>query len=331
MKKYDCIIIGGGLSGSTLGVQLLKQNRSVLIIEKQDIKKREKLCGGLLTKNSYELLKNLINIYDLNITQHTKALFHNEDKAFSLDIEIYTLNRPELDDYMLNLYINMGGEILSKATYTNLDIEKSIITIEGEKYQYKYLISAEGVHSTLRKMITNRSQRKHFALEIKDDQKRDLEIYFSGYFKGYSWIIPNHKHSMIGLGEVTGRDDLLDEFKKYLNVLGIENKDIRGAYLPSGDDFFFNYKNIFFIGDSAGLASSLTGEGIYYALLSAKILSKNLNKNYKKKMRKYLMNLYIAKFYSKFVYSKFWRKVIFEYRDFFLIKIALKIFIKMVL
>ncbi|MDE5630373.1 MAG: NAD(P)-binding protein, partial [Bacilli bacterium] len=90
MKKYDCIIIGGGLSGLTLGIQLLKQNKKVLIVEKQDIRKYKKLCGGLLTKKSYDLLSSLINIEDLNITKHNKSLFHNENQHFYLDVEIYT-------------------------------------------------------------------------------------------------------------------------------------------------------------------------------------------------------------------------------------------------
>lgn len=56
MKNYDTIIIGAGLSGCTLGNLLLRKNQKVLLIEQKDILKKEKLCGGLITKKAYKLL-----------------------------------------------------------------------------------------------------------------------------------------------------------------------------------------------------------------------------------------------------------------------------------
>ncbi len=331
VEKYDCIIVGGGISGLTFGLQSLKKNKKVLIIEKRNLKTTDKLCGGLLTKKSYDLLSQIINIQDLKITHHNTVKVHNDEQIISLKVDIYTLNRSDLDNYLLSLYKERGGKILEKTSYDNLDIAKNVITINNHKYKYDYLVVADGVNSSIRKKIAGRPQRKHFALEIKNRSPKDLEVFFNKQFKGYSWIIPNHKNSMIGLGEVTGKDNILGEFQKYLKELNIASDNIRGAYLPSGDDFFFCYNNVYFIGDAAGLASYLTGEGIYYALLSAYILSENLNEHYPKKMRKYLIDLRIAKFYSHFVYSPFWRQLVFEHHNFFPFKLALKIFIKKML
>ena len=43
MKKYDAIVVGGGMAGLTATVYLARAGRSVLLLEKNDY------CGGLVT------------------------------------------------------------------------------------------------------------------------------------------------------------------------------------------------------------------------------------------------------------------------------------------
>lgn len=331
MKKYDCIIIGGGISGLTFGILSLKKKRNVLIVEKRNPKTTDKLCGGLLTKKSLNILKSVVDLDNLKITHHDIAKVHNDKKEITIDVDIYTINRHDLDQSLLNTYQKLGGEILIKTSYDNIDIKHNTIRINNKNYRYEKLIVADGVNSSIRKKITGRAQRKNFALEVTDKKNRDLEIYFSSNYKGYSWIIPNSKNNMIGLGDVSGATDIMSNFEEYLKFLKIHKYDLRGAYLPSGDDFFFQYDNVYFIGDAAGLCSPLTGEGIYYALLSASILSENLNKKYASSMRKHLLNLRIAKFYSKFVYSLSVRNLFFNHYNFFFFRWCLQIFIKLML
>lgn len=260
MKKYDCIIIGGGISGLTFGILSLKKKMNVLIVEKRNLETTDKLCGGLLTKKSLNILKSVVNLDNLKMKHHDLASVHNDTKKITIDVDIYTINRHDLDQYLLNTYKKLGGEILIKTSYDKIDINDNIISINNTNYKYDNLIVAEGVNSSIRKKITGRPQRKNFALEITDKKKRNLEIYFNSNFKGYSWIIPNSKNNMIGLGEVTGSTDIIPYFEDYLKSLNIKKTDIRGAYLPSGDDFFFQYANVYFIGDAAGLCSPLTGK-----------------------------------------------------------------------
>jgi flavin-dependent dehydrogenase len=46
MEYFDTIIIGAGLAGCTLGNLLLNKKQTVMIVESQDLKKKNKLCGG---------------------------------------------------------------------------------------------------------------------------------------------------------------------------------------------------------------------------------------------------------------------------------------------
>lgn len=334
MEKYDVIVIGAGLAGITLGYLMKKVNKNVLIVEKNKLENKDKLCGGLLTKKSYELLRNIFNIDNekLDIKKNKHCIINNANNKIDMDVEVYTIHRKLLDSYILNEYVNMGGEIISETKYEKLDVDNNIIVINNKEYQYNHLVAADGVFSQVRKQITGRNQETNFALEIIDEEKnRELEISFLSNFKGYGWIIPNNTNNIVGLGDVSGNCKIEEKLNKYLEKLNIKKKNVRGAFLPSGKDIILNSNNIFFIGDSAGLISPITGEGIYYALMSAKILSENLNKNYSRKMKSLLSRINRENFYKKYVYNEKLRNFIFSKYDNIIIRQVIKEFAKIIL
>lgn len=328
MKKYDVIIIGAGIAGITFGYLMKMKNKKVLIIEKSKISNKDKLCGGLLTKKSYNLLKSIFNINStkLNFNKSTKCIINNNNNIINIDLEIYSIYRKELDNYILNEYLNIGGELIDETQYQKLNLDNNSIEINQEEYKYNFLVGADGIFSSLRKEITGRNQDRNFAMELLDEKKdKNLEIFFFDNFKGYGWILPNMKNNMIGIGNVNKITKIENNFNAYLKNLNIKNENIRGAFLPTGNDIYLNYKNVFFIGDSAGLISPITGEGIYYALMSAKILSENLNNNYSNKMKKILKEIKRENLYKKYVYNDKIRNFLFSrYNNIFIKKIIIK-------
>ena len=334
MKKYDVIIIGAGISGTTFGYLMRNSNKKVLIIEKTKIINKEKLCGGLLSKKSYDLLNTIFDIDSKQIAfnKNQTCIMHNNGATFNLNLNTFSIYRKDLDNYILEEYLNNGGELLDAVQYENLDLNNNTLEINNKKYQFDYLVGADGVFSCLRKEITGKIQKRNFALEVYEKKPKELEIFFFDNFKGYGWIIPNNRNAMVGVGEVnenTKIEDILNSFLKKIDIHSTEN--VKGAFLPTGNDIYLNYKNVFFIGDSAGLISPITGEGIYYALMSAKILSENLNKNYLIKMKKILRKIKREQFYKKYVYNVRIRNYLFSrYNNKFFKKIITK-FVKEIL
>lgn len=104
---------------------------------------------------------------------------------------------------------------------------------------------------------------------------QDLQLNFGDIALGYSWIVPYQNHIIVGTGAFTDCVNyplLLEKHIKLCNHVGLLNfAKRRGAFVPTGG--FENqkeqpYNNIVIVGDAAGLANPLTGEGIYHALLS---------------------------------------------------------------
>ena len=280
-KKYDVIVIGAGLAGSFLAYLLKRKNNNVLLIEKQAIETKSKLCGGLLTKKAVKILHE--NFKDEKLKE---ILNENIDsvKVFSkVEIivektELATVKREDLDNYILNEYLKLDGELIDGTVVSSINFDNNCLTVDDDTIEYRYLIGADGIFSYVRMCAEGRFQKMNFALEtFVKDKSSFLKIVFEDGFKGYNWIIPSNKHTAIGTGNVEGNKNIKSVYEKHIS--GIEGIDpMRGAFLPTGGDIKLNHKeNVILIGDAAGLISPITGEGIYYALESAIIAEKAIN------------------------------------------------------
>lgn len=305
MKNYDTIIIGAGLSGCTLGNLLLKKRQKVIIIEQKDILKKDKLCGGLLTKKAYKLLLKIYGekIKILSFKELNGFKVKNNEKVLEIKKHaLYTIPRKDLDDFVIKKFINNGGEILDKVDYDKIDFINKTLYINGNQYKYKNLIGADGVFSKVRYDITSKRQRANFAIEINiSKEKENIQIDFLNHFKGFAWQIPNNKHTILGLGNIEQKKDIIDVFLNHFKLP--KDSFIRGAYLPMGKSILLKKKKVFFVGDAAGLASPITGEGIYFALASAYELSKSINELYKIRMLKYRFLLASFQISKKLIYN----------------------------
>ncbi|MCX4255015.1 MAG: NAD(P)-binding protein [Bacilli bacterium] len=334
MENYDTIIVGAGLAGCTLGYLLLKNNNNVLIIENQDLIKKHKLCGGIVTKKSYRLLFKIYgnNIEKINFKKYNTFKIKNNNIIKEVKKQIlYTVYRKDLDDFVINEYIKSGGKILDKTNYDKIDFKNKIIYISGKSFKYNNLVGADGVFSRIRKDLTKKAQKMNFAIESECLTEFEIiQIDFLKRFKGYAWTISNNKTTLIGLGDVSKNKNIKDIFIDYFHLN--KNDPIKGSFLPTGDDIILKRGSVFFIGDAAGLVSPVIGEGIYYALSSAYNLSKSMNNFYKVRMWKDRFIIFNHRVSKLLIYNTSIRNFFYKFYGkskiiSFLIDLVLKIFI----
>ena len=233
---------------------------------------------------------------------------------------------------------------LKQVTSDNLFLEEKITSIndnilitDKNKYQFKYIIFADGAYGYSRKLISNR--KLGFAVEYyAKEVPNNIVLDFSIIEAGYGWIFPKVDHTVIGLGNCNGKKEdyvaLLDSFGKKYNIK-IDKDKVRGFHIPVFSREVYKKSVIddkyILVGDTASLVDPVSGEGIYYALSSGMEAAnsiidclnsnKNLKKVYFKRTRKIYRNLCYRSFLSKLLYSKY---------KFFFIRLGLsnKIFIK---
>lgn len=320
MKKV--VIVGAGPAGLSCAIHLYHLGINDITIINKNNHKIHKACSGFLTEKTYCALKeiDIDAVKDLDYEKANHAItYYNYKKVFEVnkkDIYIYfskSTARENLDNYMYHI-IKDKVNIIENSKIDDISFSDNTIIVDQKKIHYDYLIFADGFMGISSK-YNKKQEEEMFGIEIKVKNEKPLPIQAQVYFNvtndGYAWKFQREDFSTIGL---TDRYDkkidylaLLKEFAKNLGY-DIDVKDIKGAFLSSRTrDLIYN-KNTFFIGEAAGLTDSITSEGIYYALYSAKqaaIAVQNDNyKLYLKNMKKDVNHLKLSSLYSKIFYNK---------------------------
>lgn len=298
---YDVIIIGAGPSGISAAHNLVNNKISCCLIDKQ-VFPRNKLCAGGITSKTFELIKSL----------NLKEEFNGDNTIISSDVKIhlgyehitdikckeltYLVDRYEFDEYLVNQYKLKGGILLENTKVKEIDIKNNVATLSNnEKISFKYIIGADGAVGATRSIVDKNIKSNGFCLQVDLDKedvdydKSDMSMYYGVLPYGYGWIFPKKNHLSVGfIGDYKKEINYSDEFEKFLSNLGFDcNKEhYKGAFIPFGDyvkNPINNEKNLLLIGDAAGFVDPITGEGIYFAVLSgikaSDVIIKAINEN----------------------------------------------------
>jgi len=342
-SDYDVIIVGGGPGGSTAAYLLTKFGFQVLIIDKENFP-RPKLCGGLLTQKTFRVLNrvfgetesSLADKHILNFRADNYEIFYKDKPLLKKhsDIPFLFVDRKIYDSFLLEKAREAGAEIIEGEKVKAADLSTTeVVTSAGRRFRSKFIVGADGVNSVVRKELFSagrvdaREWGRNLAtgLEVfinRDETTKvvDHPLVFFGFIRwGYSWVFPNKDVIVVGSGglNTTNRSDLLKSFHNLLSSLNLNEgrvSRIEGHPVPYGN--FLQRpvsENFLLVGDAAGFADPITGEGIFYAQRSAELAAwairecahnnRNLETSYLHLLRRHI--------YPELVYAKKARLLIF--------------------
>ncbi len=351
--SYDIIIVGGGPAGSTAGYLLGRSGLRVLIIDKSTFP-RYKLCGGCITDKTVKLLERVFGITAEDLKEKGAIDFESIQfeilyKAHSIlrktsPVPFYFVNRYLYDNFFLEKARQTGAEIITGDGVISFDISNNEVrTASGRTFTGQFIIGADGVNSLIRRQFPDEvvdrkvwQKNSGSALEIFVDRSAmhamDNPALFLGYIEqGYAWVFPNKDKFVVGIGGLAqkNRKLLFPSFSRFLAALGIQDP---GIYRINGYSFpYGNYLpepvfgHAILVGDAAGFADPLLGEGIFYAQRSAELASQVISETMKQSNR-YLMGKQAAaryvlllqeNIYQEFEYAQKTRKFMFTYLKMF--------------
>lgn len=300
MKKYEVIIVGGGLAGLTAAIHLSQENHSVLVIEKKRYP-HHKVCGEYVSNEVLPYINRLGVVFD------------------SAPVQIDTLHLSTVGGRHVKCKLPLGGFGISRYAFDNILYHKAlesgagfrfenVMAIEfkdnlfevstdaGERFTAKVVIGAYGKRSTLDKHL-NRDfiRQKSSWLGVKAHYDHvdfpDNEVALHNFQGGYGGLSRTESGAVNFCYLASYASFQKERNIARFNAKVVARNPFLKKFLHKAEPIFdepmsiaqisFQQKksvanHILMCGDAAGLIHPLCGNGMAMAIHSAKIASEGI-------------------------------------------------------
>ena len=288
---YDYIIVGGGIYGLLLAYKLSKEHNKIMIIDKKDIIKNNKLNYMIITQNSYNLLDNIVDNIDDYITKKLDRVLINNH---TYETKRYILNIKKLKVCLVERCKNNKVKIIDKTSIDKYKFNSNELVINSKKYSYKYLVGADGTLSEVRMNKLKSIQRFKVSVILKRKNSSDYKVLYNQKNSLYEECISFRNNNIVRVISNKKKNNLFNELESIKDKYSITSKSINTYLIPSGD-MLINKDNIYFIGDSSGIINPLTNMTMDYNLELVNKIPNINKKDIKIIRRKIKFNLVVSK------------------------------------
>ncbi len=289
-QQTDILIIGGGPAGLACAHKLAQHNRQVLLFERKS-NIGEKVCAGGITWSG--LLQHVPEeLVERSFPEQTIVTNVQRCRIRERNPIIATVNRVRLGQWMAEKAMQAGAEIRAGVKVLSIS-ENQVIVRDTEQREsvirFHHLIGADGAHSLVRRYLGLTAEKTGIGLNaFLPMQGKHMQWHFNSrlFANGYAWIFPHRNTCSVGAYVQTGAVSARRLKRTLIDWARTEKISIPPGSIQAGlinyDYQGHSFGRFRLIGEAAGLASGLTGEGIYPAIVSGHEIARAMvDPNYK--------------------------------------------------
>lgn len=312
---YDTAIIGGGLAGLCLSIQLSKAGYAVILFEKETYP-FHKVCGEYISMESFPFLESLgLPLRQMHLPFINKLQLSAPNGNLlqvNLPLGGFGISRFKLDAALKDLAVAAGVIVLenTKVIDVNINDEEYLLETQMGNFKSKACVGSFGKKSNLdvkwqRFFIKNKNRKLNsfagFKYHIKIDLPADV-IALHNFKDGYCGVsqIEDGKFCLCYLTHINNlklsgqsidkmEAEILAKNPFLKNIFSQSEKIYERPLSISQISFLPKtklHKGVLFIGDAAGMISPLCGNGMSMAMHASKITANLLMQFLKKDINK---------------------------------------------
>ena len=291
---YDVIVVGSGPAGACAAWGLAKAGVAVTVIEKAALP-RYKTCGGGIVGRAMQALpldvRHVVeqDCHTAQLNVLPAGLSFTTHRATPI---VSMTMRDQFDYALLSTAQTAGAVVHQQCAVERVSFHSDFVTVATNKgsMKAKFVIAADGAISTVARTMGMADGRVlipalEYEVTVSPDQldrfQNTARFDFDLLPHGYAWAFPKRRHLSIGVLSTRQRgSDLKSSMARYLDLLGcgsVIRVDRHGFVIPirprRGP---FVDKRILLVGDAAGFADPVTGEGISFAIRSGLMAAQSL-------------------------------------------------------
>ncbi len=297
---YDVALIGGGLAGLNLSIQLARKGHSVVLFEKETYP-FHKVCGEYISMESWNFLSNEIGV---NLKEHEVAFINKlwvtspdgESLKSDLDLGGFGISRHKLDFLLRNIAVEAGVSMIENCKAEEVHFQNGIFNIKTniENFYARVCCGSWGKRSNFdvkwkRHFTEKTSSRLNNYVGIKYHVKMDFEddvIALHNFEDGYCGMskIEDDKYCVCYLtkasnikkaGSIKKAEEQVLYKNPHLKKVFESMKHCYDAPLSISQVSFSKKNavenNMLMVGDAAGMITPLCGNGMSMAMHGSKL------------------------------------------------------------